>query len=778
MKTKHTGTSIKRLSDNRFGGFLVRFTDRGHPDLHGEYFNSETDFVLSSYPIKGINVLYQHGDDDSLHAVPIAIIDKAHKSKDGIWVEAQNRFTSHYAAWVKTLEDPDSWKQKQLEIAQRYQDMLDKLIDEGHLAWSSGALPKGIQIDDDGHIKRWPIIEGSLTPTPAAPAGTRISTLKPMAIQLFREPDEAREVASSDDDKDAGHHEGAKLKNKSDTKGEEEMEMQELVELIREEIAAYIQELNAANSEQALDEQEQEQLREEITEQAEALFEQDNAPSAETAEEVRSAIAENFSTLLAAGFTAVNNARQAAHNSRAATINNALNQMGNIPLVNPKNTVGAAASAGNGHISVSENMKYAHVSPQEMALAIKLVVVGSVPEHERSRVTFGQLEEHGISDDFVRTFLHKAVPTLNTPSSITTDTYALRSALPFRADELNAVAIASQGAEFAGVYHDTQVWETVYHQTELLNILSAKGMRMVDIPAGSRSVNVKIMTGTPTVFTRSEARNLDSTGRPEVTAQITPSGTREMEVEAQEHVLATAHTYQLDEDSIINLAQHMQAEIPRIFAETIENSMLNGDTERGANKNINLINGTPGSGLSAPSYLAFDGIRKHYLIDYTAQSKDHGNAEIKAGDLEATIKMLPPEISTRRDALLFIADHDVESKVRLLPELLTVDVAGDSRATLFAGTIPRLFNVNWYASGFQELTDAKGKVSSTAATNSRGTLSCVYAPHWLYARKRALTIETERYALSGSTVFVASVRHAFMARGANAAVGRYNIKVS
>ncbi|MCY3778915.1 MAG: phage major capsid protein, partial [Chloroflexi bacterium] len=50
--------------------------------------------------------------------------------------------------------------------------------DQGILSWSSGSLPHLGEVGADGQIKRWPIVEGSLTPTPAEPRLTDVRSLK------------------------------------------------------------------------------------------------------------------------------------------------------------------------------------------------------------------------------------------------------------------------------------------------------------------------------------------------------------------------------------------------------------------------------------------------------------------------------------------------------------------------------------------------------------------------------------------------------------------------
>jgi hypothetical protein len=54
----------------------------------------------------------------------------------------------------------------------------------------------------------------------------------------------------------------------------------------------------------------------------------------------------------------------------------------------------------------------------------------------------------------------------------------------------------------------------------------------------------------------------------------------------------------------------------------------------------------------------------------------------------------------------------------------------------------------------------------------------VFAPYWQYGRQLAINIEEDRFALSQSSVFVATVNHLLKPRSAYAAVGMYDIAVA
>ena len=144
---------VKMLgSPDRIGGYLAVWGSAASKDLHGDYFTSHTDFGLDWYEARP--VLYHHGLDATVQTSVIGKIDRLVSDETGLWAEAQ------------------------LDRRHRYVDAVKRLIHQGILAWSSGSLPHLVTRADDGHLKRWIVVEGSLTPTPAEPRHTDVALLK------------------------------------------------------------------------------------------------------------------------------------------------------------------------------------------------------------------------------------------------------------------------------------------------------------------------------------------------------------------------------------------------------------------------------------------------------------------------------------------------------------------------------------------------------------------------------------------------------------------------
>jgi phage head maturation protease len=137
------GGAVKSLGSGRIGGYLVQFTGPNDPDLVGEYFTPETDFWLDGETTK--RVIYHHGFDKKLG---IRQLGRAALKIDdvGVWVEAQ------------------------LDLRDEYERKVEAMAKAGKLGWSSGSATHLYKTERVGAAKRitsWPIVEATLTPTPA-----------------------------------------------------------------------------------------------------------------------------------------------------------------------------------------------------------------------------------------------------------------------------------------------------------------------------------------------------------------------------------------------------------------------------------------------------------------------------------------------------------------------------------------------------------------------------------------------------------------------------------
>jgi len=150
IRNKHMNhlKAISRTDDElRVANYMVLW---GGKDLEGEKFVPETEFESRYTKTNLIPVDWEHGvdpegdgpkRDDILGKVDWKT---AQKDNDGLWVE---RVLDRRAAYMEYIEE---------------------LIDEGLIGTSTEAA-KGVEIDEDGTIRRWPIKRDALTVMPAEP---------------------------------------------------------------------------------------------------------------------------------------------------------------------------------------------------------------------------------------------------------------------------------------------------------------------------------------------------------------------------------------------------------------------------------------------------------------------------------------------------------------------------------------------------------------------------------------------------------------------------------
>ncbi|KKL57162.1 hypothetical protein LCGC14_2238180, partial [marine sediment metagenome] len=227
------GGAIKALSDGGYEMYLVGHTDEDRKDFHNEYFDEESDLMELNHPLVGRPVLYQHGFDEAIGVIPIGKFRFAQRDRDGLLTRFDLDFASQKALQIQSLGSSDKWKAEQIQLAEEHELRIRELIAEDKLRGSSGALPQGIVVDGKtGHILRWPIIEGSLTPTQADPYElTRVHTAKSLQAALIEQ--RAKE-ATADNDK-------RENKNRKRTQAKRKLSMS-LKALTKQEIEEIVQE--------------------------------------------------------------------------------------------------------------------------------------------------------------------------------------------------------------------------------------------------------------------------------------------------------------------------------------------------------------------------------------------------------------------------------------------------------------------------------------------------------------------------------------------------------
>lgn len=137
-------------------GYVLTWGNPHDHDLEGEYFTPDTELCLDWFQERP--ALYHHGMDKTLGVKTIGTIKKYEADSLGLWVQAQLRMQDDYSRAVYGMTGTKDF------------------------GWSSGSVEHLVQIERNGHIRRWPWIEGSITPSPAQPSKTTVFPAKSVGL--------------------------------------------------------------------------------------------------------------------------------------------------------------------------------------------------------------------------------------------------------------------------------------------------------------------------------------------------------------------------------------------------------------------------------------------------------------------------------------------------------------------------------------------------------------------------------------------------------------------
>jgi HK97 family phage major capsid protein len=123
-------------------GYAVVFGGR---DLHGEHFTRKTDFGAELLGLSNPPLLYEHGIHPDIGLKVVGRVEQMNADDIGVLVKAE------------------------LDRHSKYIELVRQLAEQGALGMSTGAPGHLVSRKSTGEIERWPIVEVSLTPTPAEP---------------------------------------------------------------------------------------------------------------------------------------------------------------------------------------------------------------------------------------------------------------------------------------------------------------------------------------------------------------------------------------------------------------------------------------------------------------------------------------------------------------------------------------------------------------------------------------------------------------------------------
>lgn len=255
----------------------------------------------------------------------------------------------------------------------------------------------------------------------------------------------------------------------------------------------------------------------------------------------------------------------------------------------------------------------------------------------------------------------------------------------------------------------------------------------------------------------------ESTGSSATNYATTKTGSNRVQVDAKKFVIHQMWSGEMEEDSIIPYIPFLRRQQAVSLGHYSDSLVLNGDTTNAATGNINLDDADP---ADTKHYLAFDGIRHAGLVDNTNNRAAIAGAitlnafKAQRGRLLDTTYLHDWGHPIDPNDLVHVADPETADAISFLDEVLTVDKYGP-QATVLTGEQGRVLGNPLIASIAASKTEADGKVSTTAANNTKGQVTTFNRRGYVVGVRRRLKVETERIPATDQTRIVLSTRLGF-----------------
>lgn len=786
-----SGLKFLDESQTRVGGYLVRWGSPAEKDLQGEYFTPKTDLALDWYPQRPI--LYHHGLDGAVKSEVVGVIDTLKTDDAGVWAEGQ------------------------LNTSNRYWQAIRGLIAKGVLSWSSGSLPHLVETAADGFIKRWPLVEGSMTPTPAEPRQTDITMLKAAYKSLGLDVSHLK----LEGNEAGGASEGQTAEGANDTghAGDETS-----AGATSSESQADSQEQPPTSPEPQTSSDTEDDPLEDTDEQPQTEATQDT-PDGDTADNRSLSLMEQLQAIINAvlqvlGYTEVTDEqRQAviedvskmledrvgsppeaisAGNIKAAfadavfqgKVNEAIKSR-MAGAINPSdiaNQFAGYSTAGQGGASrlpggtahtkpqgtttkpapVSVTSKYERAGLSVEDLAYWYTVNSMVSKHERVDFPAEAYREMVVrADDAVKSGKIR-IDYENDPHGVramkTAEAISKRAAA-VKLDELTHTGNTGYGAEWVPELWATQLW-----MNERESLVVSQQFQTVDMP--SDPFNMPIEGVSPEMELAPETEDADQLVLTDAaTSSVQKIATGKLQLTTNKFMLRIGISAEQEEDSIISTISEARRITLRVFDETRDNVILNADSS--AVGNVNLHDATP---PATKPYMTTAGAGLIKTAFNLGTVFDAGGVPTLALMRKLRFEGLALEYRKQMSNLVYIVDSATEGRLLGIPEFLTLDKIG-SQATVLTGMIGMIDGIPVVTSGELAQSDTNGKVSNTPANNTKGRALLVYRPWHKIGYRRQPRITSEFYQMMDAHMMVISARMGQKQREGNYVAMLRNIAV-
>ena len=713
----------------------------GGKDVYEDTFTKNTDFHLSLVPQKP--VFYDHTMSEVQHDIGVVASLKARSTQ---------AFDSQTIAGL--------WVEAQLDRAKAYAEEIEELIEKGALGWSSGSVAHLVRYKGDkwqGEITNWPIVEFSLTPTPAEPRTVGVETIRQMKSAYKRAnldwPDELEIPDPETDVADTVVKENKRLKKKT-TKDKKIMDEKELLAAEERGRMQAIKDREAVDQEAAERQKEIDKAVDERVEKEEEI-------------RVKAAQLETFyadaTKLGASRFDAEAALKESKDDHDVAL--KALSAKAAPGRRLPDDSLDLPYAA-----KYQELWKYDDLDAGEQALMIEILntlpkTQNHAPENAYKALAVKVLEDKDEEQNYRRT--KQAMKRAGIPMKV--------------ANALNQSDLANFGDEWVTQANSSQLWDKIRLGVQIVGKIPS-----VVIPQGAESINLPLDGAAPTFFVVAQSSAQDTNPGP-ITRTVTTSkkGTGKKLLTVNKLGAGVNFTGELVEDSIIPWVSELMRDLADEGAEVLEGVVIDGDTATTASTNINDIADSSAQ-AGTENYLLFNGFRKLALVTNTANSRSGGAITVE--DYLETVKLLglAGKNAVDKSKVGFIVDLHTQWKSLELSEVKTKD--SFSSPTIENGSLTSLWgypiftSANFHRSNqdatFGLKANSDGKVDlDTASNNTKGAILSVRWDQWRMGFKRNMTIETTRVPAADATEIVALMRVGMVNRDTQASAISYNLTV-
>ncbi len=328
------------------------------------------------------------------------------------------------------------------------------------------------------------------------------------------------------------------------------------------------------------------------------------------------------------------------------------------------------------------------------------------------------------------------------------------------------------GLELVGAQYVSEMWAAARNLDSIVPSIR-------EIPMNAPTGYVPIDGNVPEMLFVEEST---TAGASAYTSSKTPSN--RVTLTAKKFTIQQRWSGEMEEDSIIAYVPFLRDKLAMSAALHLGSAYYNGDTTNAGTGNINLDDANP---ADTKHYLAWDGIRHFWLVDYTGQGVNMAAAldfaklnvirgRLNGGDDDVDNALTNINWGLNPRDLRIVADWDTYMAMLDGDKVTTIDKYG-SGATALTGELGSFAGVPIITPPYATKTEADGKASTTEASNTKGQISMFAPAGWLAGSRRNVQMFMDRVQGTDQILIELYTRRALTKFGTNVAAGIYNISL-